>query len=239
MNDKNKEIQRKRMAGYFIEATQSIIEKEGIENLTIRKISSLAGYNSATLYNYFDDLNQLISFSLIDSVLEYFIHINNSITTENESYITFLLTWREYGIFSFKKPEIYTYVFYSKHSNEVLGQIGHYLKLFPNPHLSEGSEVQRRILGKSIEERDDLICGPCIADGYFDKKDKKYILDFCYALHLGMCAKVKSGNFENLEAVTELYLDYLIDFLLTHTKIPCKKEQLLNYILKYNNVSKI
>lgn len=232
MNISNKEIQRKRMSGYFIEATQSIIEKEGIENVTIRKISSLAGYNSATLYNYFDDLNQLIFFSLIDSVLEYFISLNNTLKVENESYITFLLVWREYAAFAFRKPEIYTYVFYSKHTDKVLGQVEHYLKLFPNTIFPEGDETQRRILGESIEKRDNIICDPCIDDGYIDKKDKKYILDFCYALHLGMCAKMKNGDFKVSDEV-KLYMDFLIDFLLSHSKIPCEKEKLLNYILQY------
>ncbi|MEC0184798.1 TetR/AcrR family transcriptional regulator [Paenibacillus peoriae] len=233
MKSKNKEIQRKRIMGYFIEATQSIIEKEGIENVTIRKVSSLAGYNSATLYNYFENLNQLISYSLINSVLEYFVSLSNTIAADNKSYITFLLTWREYAIFSFQKPEIYPYIFYSKYSDEVLSQVTTYLKLFPISNFSQESELQKRILGASIEERDNLIADPCITDGYIDKKDKKYIFDFCYALHLGMCAKIKSGEYKDPYKVTELYLDYLIDFLLNHSKIPCEKSELLEYILNY------
>lgn len=43
----NKAIQRKRMIRYFVEATQSIIDQEGIEGITIRKVAKLAGYNSA------------------------------------------------------------------------------------------------------------------------------------------------------------------------------------------------
>ncbi|MDN4084477.1 TetR/AcrR family transcriptional regulator [Paenibacillus polymyxa] len=233
MRSKNKEIQRKRIIEYFIEATQSIIEKDGVENVTIRGVSSLAGYNSATLYNYFDNLNQLISFSLINSVLEYFVSLSNIITSDNKSYITFLLTWREYAIFSFQKPEMYTHIFYSKYSDDVLSQVACYLELFPNPNFSKESEIQKRILGASIEERDNLIADPCIKDGYIDNKDKKYIFDFCYALHLGMCAKIKSGDYKDPYEVTELYLDYLIDFLLNHSKIPCKKSELLEYILNY------
>lgn len=233
MRTKNKEIQRKRIMGYFIDATQQIIESEGIENVTIRKISSLAGYNSATLYNYFDDLNQLIAFSLINSVLEYFVSLNTKIRTTNESYITFLLTWKEYAAFSFRKPEIYTYVFYSKHSKEVLGQINNYLELFPDSAFLSESDMQQRILGTSIEDRDNLIADPCIDDGYIDEKDKKYIFDFCYALHLGMCQKIKSGDYSNSEEVTKLYLDYVIDFLLSHSKISCDKEELLDYIINY------
>ncbi len=45
---------------YFIDATNEIIENEGIESVTIRKVANLAGYNSATIYNYFENLDHLI-----------------------------------------------------------------------------------------------------------------------------------------------------------------------------------
>lgn len=45
--------QRVRMIKYFIDATIEIIEKEGYEGVTIRKVADIAGYNSATIYNYF------------------------------------------------------------------------------------------------------------------------------------------------------------------------------------------
>ena len=43
-------IKQKRVMIYFISATKKLIEQEGLENLTVRKIASSAGYNSATLY---------------------------------------------------------------------------------------------------------------------------------------------------------------------------------------------
>jgi DNA-binding transcriptional regulator YbjK len=37
------------MTSYFVNATADIIEKEGIDKVTIRKIADLAGNNSATI----------------------------------------------------------------------------------------------------------------------------------------------------------------------------------------------
>ena len=56
-------IQRRRIMKYYIEATYKIMEEEGIDMVTIRKISDIAGYNSATLYNYFENLDHLIAFA--------------------------------------------------------------------------------------------------------------------------------------------------------------------------------
>lgn len=55
----NKELQEKRMRGYFIEAAKEILKGEGIKALNVRAVSERAGYSFATLYNYFKDLNEL------------------------------------------------------------------------------------------------------------------------------------------------------------------------------------
>lgn len=52
-------IKKKRVMMYFIEATQELILKEGLENLSIKKIAEKAGYNSAIIYNYFENLEVL------------------------------------------------------------------------------------------------------------------------------------------------------------------------------------
>lgn len=55
----NKELQEKRMRGYFIDAAKEILKGEGIKALNVRAVSERAGYSFATLYNYFKDLNEL------------------------------------------------------------------------------------------------------------------------------------------------------------------------------------
>ncbi|HOP04265.1 MAG TPA: TetR/AcrR family transcriptional regulator [Tenuifilaceae bacterium] len=56
----NKELQEKRMKGYFIQAAKDILKGEGINSLSVRNIANQAGYSYATLYNYFKDVNDLV-----------------------------------------------------------------------------------------------------------------------------------------------------------------------------------
>lgn len=56
----NKELQEKRMRGYFIEAASEILKGEGLKAVNVRSVSERAGYSYATLYNYFKDLNELV-----------------------------------------------------------------------------------------------------------------------------------------------------------------------------------
>lgn len=61
-----KEIQRQRMMRYFIDAAKEIIKEEGIKGVTARSVGDRAGYSYATIYNYFNDLNTLLSYCVFD-----------------------------------------------------------------------------------------------------------------------------------------------------------------------------
>jgi len=58
--DEKQNIKKQRIVTYFIEATKEIIIKEGVEKVTARKVADLAGYSYATIYNYFNDINDLL-----------------------------------------------------------------------------------------------------------------------------------------------------------------------------------
>ncbi|MBR0600619.1 TetR/AcrR family transcriptional regulator [Sinanaerobacter chloroacetimidivorans] len=58
--DEKQSLKRNRMKKYFLEAAKEIIMKEGVENVSVRKVANLAGYSYATIYNYFADVNELL-----------------------------------------------------------------------------------------------------------------------------------------------------------------------------------
>lgn len=62
----NKEIQIQRMKGYFLDATKEILAEEGVKKVSVRKVGDRAGYSYATIYNYFKDLNELLTYCLAD-----------------------------------------------------------------------------------------------------------------------------------------------------------------------------
>lgn len=67
-----KDKQRERMMGYFIEAAKEIVEAEGVESVSARKVGQEAGYSYATLYNYFSDFNHLLVHVAYDYMAECF-----------------------------------------------------------------------------------------------------------------------------------------------------------------------
>lgn len=227
---KNKEIQRQRMYYYFIDACKDLIDELGIENLTIRNISDKAGYNSATLYNYFENLDQLIALTLLDSVKPYFYSINVLYRKEISATYLFFVTWREYAKFSFEKPQTFKKVFESDQSNDILKYIDSYFEFFPSEHYDE---VRQFVFGKNIQIRDEEMVQLLIKENVLKENSGNYVSDFAYVLHLGMCERIINGYYDKEEQTLELFLKYLIDFFEIYSTEKIDKEKLLTEILTF------
>ena len=108
-----REQKRKRVMAYFINATIELMEEIGIENLTIRKVAERAKYNSATLYNYFDSLDELEMFASVKCLNEY-VKTSQIKYSEGKSMREWYLgEWRCFCEQAFRHPRIYNFLFFS------------------------------------------------------------------------------------------------------------------------------
>ena len=55
-----KNVKKAYVKSKFVDAAKSIIIQHGVLNVTVRKIAELTGYSYATIYHYFNDLNDLL-----------------------------------------------------------------------------------------------------------------------------------------------------------------------------------
>lgn len=227
MRTKDSQMKRRRVKREFIETGRKLIEQNGITQFTIRRVAKGAGFNSATTYNYFADAEELRNLCLLNAVEEYFDSLIKTLRNHDEkSYVTWLLIWRDYARYSFHKPDIYQYVFYSKATSSVLGELKNYFTIYPNNNFN-GDPLSQRVLGKSIAERDTIAFDPVIKDGYVAPSQKQRMMDFSYALELGMAIQVKVNNYQNIEQYVRKFIDYLIDYLLANSTITESKNSLL------------
>lgn len=113
-----KEIQRKRMMGYFIDAAKKIILEEGVKNVTARKVADLAGYSYATIYNYFKDLDALLYYCIVEFLNECYEYIMSHEHPESgEARIeSMVVRYMEYFI---KYPQAFHLIFVEELAGEV------------------------------------------------------------------------------------------------------------------------
>ena len=120
------ETDRKREKGimsYFINATIELMEKEGIENLTIRKVAEQAKYNSATLYHYFSNLDELELFASVKCLDEYMQETLIHKAEGKDFQEWYLGQWRCFCRHSFQRPRIYNFLFFSPEGTQNLNEV--------------------------------------------------------------------------------------------------------------------
>lgn len=68
-----KDLSRK---DYVVQASR-IIKKEGVEAISIRRIAAELGCSSASMYRYFQNLDELLFYAQLDALNEYILDCQN------------------------------------------------------------------------------------------------------------------------------------------------------------------
>lgn len=103
----------------FIEATKKIIRKDGVEAVSARHISKITGYSYATLYNYFKDIDSLLTYAAVDFLEDSYRHIIMGIeklTTVREQIIYMS---KRYFSYMFHHPSIFKVIFINNFGQEI------------------------------------------------------------------------------------------------------------------------
>ena len=108
-----KNMRRNIRKSYFINAAAKIVEEEGIDAITVRKVADIAGYNSSTLYNYFQNLEHLVFLAAMKFIKDYTFDLPNYIEGAENSLERYIKIWECFCHYSFMRPEIYYTLFYS------------------------------------------------------------------------------------------------------------------------------
>lgn len=180
-----KSIQKKRTMAYFIDAVDKIISEEGIEQVTLRKVAKTAGYNSATLYNYFDNLEHLLIFASMKHLKIYNDLLPTYLNSANNAVERYLSIWRCFCHCSFRQPKIYTIIFLSEFSNSLNSIIKNYYEIFPE-ELEAIPILENIFLQDSLSNGNTYMLSDCVKEGYIDKNDVSDISDMSLLLYKSM-----------------------------------------------------
>ena len=177
-------LKRKRIMIYFIEATEKLLRSEGIANLSIRKIATEAGYNSATIYNYFDDLKQLITFGSVCYLREYVARLEQGLKSDMRAIDQYRTIYRCFNLCALQTPEIYHNLFFGKYS-DMLDEVLHlyYQELFPGELEHFSTEMRSMLMQGSMAERDRIIMERIVREGDIRPEKAAITMELIIALH--------------------------------------------------------
>lgn len=208
----NKKIQKKRTMIYFINSAYELMNEGGLENVTIRKVANRAGYNSATLYNYFENLDHLIFLASMKNIKDYVENLPKYIKDAKNSMDIFLKVWQCFCDYSYNKPEIYTAIFFSNLDKHVEHYVAEYYTLFPEELLKGNESISTMLLKSNIDERGMAIMKDCVKDGYIKKEDANDINDMTLLIYEGILRRVLKGelSYDHARNITMNYIEHIM-----------------------------
>lgn len=184
----NKDIQTKRIMNYFISATAEIIEKEGFDKVTIRKIANKAGYNSATIYNYFEDLSHLIFFASMSMVKKYTDALPGYLEKAKTPLEKYFLIWECFCKYSFESPQIYYAVFSSNLGTHPINMHKYY-EYSPSDIvqiLESDDDIRLMLLESDKSKRTLISLDECVREGYIQGVEAEKLADIHSLIWHGM-----------------------------------------------------
>ncbi|MFA9456488.1 TetR/AcrR family transcriptional regulator [Halalkalibacter sp. AB-rgal2] len=225
MATSRKDIQKERMWRYFVDATVELIEQEGIEKVTIRKIADKAGYTSSTVYNYFKELSHLIFFASMRFTKEYIEELPSYMKEGNHTVEKWLYSWKCFCKHSFENPSIYSIIFIDDLGVVPEELLESYYKLYRNDLVGLPKPIQEIIVQHSFSKRSALYIKQAVNEGFMEEAEVERISDITYLIWAGMMTSYLNNRMKaTKEEVIEQTMKLITDTVLKAVK-PEKRQE--------------
>ncbi len=204
------DIKKIRTLKIFIDAAYQIIEQDGIEDVTIRKVAEIAGYNSATIYNYFKNRTQLISFAAVKYISDYVKAVPEYMKKSDETLERFFLMWECFCQYSFGNPQIYYAIFTEDIGESPENLFKVYYSIFPEEMGLPPEELKPILLESDLRKRANLAIQPCIEEGYLTSEQAYEIDEMIILMYQGMLSLIIHNRLEfTVEEAVQRIMKYI------------------------------
>ena len=114
----------------LIDAAIYVNKKDGFNSVSIKTISSYSKINSAIIYKYFKNLDELIIYSYVDTLYNYYEEIKKINFKDLSNVEIYILTWKEFCRFSYNNKEIIDTLFFEGNEFDLDHIVSDYSRLY-------------------------------------------------------------------------------------------------------------
>lgn len=209
----NRQEKRKRIMSYFINAAIELMEEDGIENLTIRKVADRAKYNSATLYHYFSKLDELELFASVKCLDEYIQETLIHKAKGKDFRDWYLEQWRCFCRHSFARPRIYNFLFFSPEGSQNLNEVfRRYYEIYPHEKEEKTEDYEVFLREGDFFKRNESLLRDVIRERNYMVSEQKIreLNEMSVLIYRGMLAIMKDDqNKPTVDEAVETTVRYL------------------------------
>lgn len=170
--------------GYILRASE-FIKREGIENISIRKLAKEIGCSSASLYRYFDSLDELIYYAELGELKSYIASLNKASLVWENVWDKYIGVWYCYALEAFRKPISYNLLFFAKKNLALKEAMLEYYEMFPEDILKSSPVFQTMLKKADFLGRDYEMCKLCIKAKAISKENAIILNRMVCLLYMG------------------------------------------------------
>lgn len=195
----------------YIQKTREIIDNEGVDAVSIRRIAKEMGCSSASLYRHFDNLTELLYYAEIHTLLGYIDRLNEAEKSWTNIWDYYVGIWDCYSREAFRHPKAYNLLFLQFENIKLKHSFKEYYEMFPEELEKTNQFFMEMLETTDFMGRDFEICKKCIAEDVLDYDDAVRLNRQACLLYEGYFKYVVDHNIpeEQIDEYVKMYVDDL------------------------------
>lgn len=195
----------------YIRKTREIIDKEGVDAISIRRIAREMGCSSASLYRHFENLTELIYLAEIHTLTGYIERLNEAEKNWDNIWDYYVGIWDCYCREAFRHPQAYNLLFLQFENSKLNASFKEYYQMFPEALENTNQFFMEMLETSDFMGRDFEICKKCVTEGVLDYEDAVRLNRQACLLYEGYFKYVFDHKIpeEEIDTYVEKYVDDL------------------------------
>lgn len=205
-----KRSERKRQ---YIIAAEKIIREEGVCALSIRRIAAEMKCNSATLYNYFQDIDELTLHATFRFRKDYLEAVAREVTADLDPLQQYIKLNEVYCRFAFDQPELYYNMYFGKYSRMLDEVRKDYYTLFPEEMIPQVPLVEEMLAAQNVYQGDESICRRIAEAGFLRKDSIRQVANLIVRTHSSYMHDLMTFSHLEPDTLRQEFMDCLLDII--------------------------
>ncbi len=160
----------------YIDAATQVLEQEGLEAITARRISAMVGMNPANIYRHFSDLNELSMYASVSILKSYILDVRANFDTTQGIYQNFIHMWELFCQHVFQNVLVFDQLFFGVNRDRLPDIVRQYYSLYPEQLEGFEGGWKEMLSSGSFDERCRISVQLCCEAGIFRREDMEMLL---------------------------------------------------------------
>ena len=195
----------------FLRYTREIMESDGAEAVSTRKLAALTGYNSAKLYTYFKNIDDLVAMASVSYMEKYCKALAADVGKMLTAKDFLVHSWEVFCDCAFDEPAVYYRIFFGNQATPLQELMDEYYRLFPSQLEKLDENTRAMLKNGNIYRRSMITLEPLVEQGLLSSKRASVINELLVSYFKSMLeARMRGdGGYLHKKELCEKFMDAL------------------------------